>query len=82
MNPLLLFGGAAAVGALALSKKAKPAAPAVHPEIAKAATGLARSRIAKGATPEEAAEWAAEKIAEQGGGFWKDKGSADGAVRF
>jgi hypothetical protein len=82
MHPLLMLGVAAA-GTYAIAKAKAPAAPPpppVHPEIKKAAAGLARSRMARGATPEEAAEWAAEKIAERGGGFWKDK--ADGAVRF
>jgi hypothetical protein len=82
MHPLLMLGVAAA-GTYAVVKAKTPAAPeppAVHPEIARAAAGLARSRMALGATPEQAAEWAAEKISERGGGFWKDK--ANGTVRF
>jgi hypothetical protein len=82
MNPILLLIPAAAAAVVIANKK--PATPTpVAPEIKQAATGLARSRIAKGATPEEAAAWAADKISSQGGGFWKGKtSSGSDASRF
>ncbi len=83
MHPLLMIGAAAAGGYALIKAKAAPAKPEVHPEITKAAAGLARGRMARGASPEQAAKWAAGRIAKPkaGGGFWKDK-SPDEAVRF
>jgi|SoiMethySBSTD1v2_1073268.scaffolds.fasta_scaffold2428253_2 hypothetical protein len=70
MNPLFALGTVAAGVFMATRKKEE--AP-VAPEVVEKATGLARSFIARGATPEQAAELAAEKVAETGGGFWKDE---------
>jgi len=75
MHPLALIGTLAA-GAVVLAKATgKSATPTAAPDPAavRAAAGLARSRMAQGATPEQAAAWASEKIASRGGGFWDDQ---------
>jgi hypothetical protein len=74
MHPLTILGTLAAGAVVVAKVKGKsPEPPAVHPEIAKAARGLALGHMRRGATPEQAAARAAEQIATQGGGFWKDK---------
>jgi len=82
MNPLFLLGAAAVATAVMKGKKNGP--PEVPPELVGAAAGIARSQIAQGATPEEAAAYAADKIAETGGGFWKEGSRKSGGsmVRF
>lgn len=83
MNPLFLLGTVAAGAVvMAKNKKSEPETP-VEPETVQKATGLARSFIARGASPEEAAALAAEKVAETGGGFWKEPTRRTrGDVRF
>lgn len=82
MHPLAILGTLAAGAAVVAKVKGKSSeTPAVHPEIAKAAKGLALGHLRRGATPEQAAALAAEQIAAQGGGFWKGKAIPE-ASRF
>lgn len=82
MHPLAILGTLAA-GAVVVSKIKGPTPdPAVNPAITQAATGLARRRMADGASPEEAAAWAARKVANSGGGFWDSESRNALARRF
>jgi hypothetical protein len=80
MHPLMMIGTLAA-GAYALAQKAPapPPLPPVDPKTVAAATAIAKRRMADGATPEEAASYAAQ-VAEQGNGFWKDTSQKQNSV--